>query len=119
MTPDIELLDLVFSYNWNNKLDCKAFTTIRLYNPAKHQIGVRVNIKLKSENRGIGTVTGVKIFMLHQLNEFIARIDTGYSKAECEKIILKMYPQIDFSKKQLVLLLIAKDDQKSSGIGSG
>lgn len=27
---------LNFSKNWNNKLDCKVFTTLRLHNPNKY-----------------------------------------------------------------------------------
>lgn len=98
-----------FSYNWNNKLDCKAFTTIRLYNPNKHFEGNQVNIWLKGGARGTGTIKAVKPFLLEKLNPFISYLDTGYSVEECRNIILKMYPSINFQTKQLALILIVKD----------
>lgn len=36
---------IAFSNNWNNKLDCLAFTTIRLYNPGKYVKGRVYKIK--------------------------------------------------------------------------
>lgn len=103
---------LSFSYNWNNKLDCKAFTTIRIYNPNKHVKGTKVAIWLKSESKGTGTIEEVKPFMLDQLNPFISYLDTGYSVEECRNVFLKMYPQIDFSVKKLALILIVKNKQE-------
>jgi hypothetical protein len=102
------MMDLIFSYNWNNKLDCNAFTTIRLYDPAKHQAGTEVQIKLKGQDKGVGTIKAVKVFMLDQLNDYIAYLDTGYDKQECENIIRRMYSNVDFKYKQLALLLIVK-----------
>ncbi|HMR84804.1 MAG TPA: hypothetical protein PKE30_16780 [Niabella sp.] len=100
---------LPFSYNWNNKLDCTAFTTIRIFNTEKHIEGIRVNAVLKGQSKGFGTIMSVKPFYLAQLNTFISYLDTGYSVEECRNIILKMYPKVDFAKQQLALLLIVKD----------
>lgn len=102
--------DLFFSYNWNNKLDCRAFTTIRLFNPGKHVVGARFRVMLKrTENKGQVTLTAVKPFLLEQLNPFIAFLDTGYSVEECRNIIEKMYPKIDFKTKRLALILLVKE----------
>ncbi|MBF7091118.1 hypothetical protein IUY40_06160 [Flavobacterium sp. ALJ2] len=38
---------LEFSTNWNNKLDCKCFTTIRIFNPAKHFRGNQFEVFCK------------------------------------------------------------------------
>lgn len=98
-----------FSYNWNNKLDCKAFTTIRIFNPAKHVVGNRVQAVLKGESKGEGTIMDVKPFLLEKLNPFMSYLDTGYSVEECRNIIVRMYPKIDFTTKQLAFILIVKD----------
>jgi len=37
-----------FSTNWNNKLDCRCFTTIRLKNPSKHKLNEVYAILLKN-----------------------------------------------------------------------
>jgi hypothetical protein len=103
--------DLFFSYNWNNKLDCKAFTTIRLFNPGKHVVGVKYRVMLKrTENKGVGVIRSVKPFLLEQLNPYISYLDTGYPVEECRNIILKMYPKIDFTTKKLALILIVKEN---------
>ena len=38
--------EIRFSYNWNNKLNCHSYTTIRIHNPSKYEINIRYN-KLK------------------------------------------------------------------------
>lgn len=103
------MLLLPFSYNWNNKLDCKAFTTIRIYNPTVHIPGTKVDPIFKGISKGIGKIMEVKPFHLANLNPYISYLDTGYSVEECKGIILKMYPKVDFNKKQLALILIVKD----------
>jgi|SRR5690606_20792256 len=99
--------DLSFSHNWNNKLDCRCFTTLRLLS-AKWSPGQQVNIKLKGESKGIGIIAAIRKLELNQINEYIARIDTGYSAKECKEIIRKMYPNVDFSEQLLGLMLIIK-----------
>lgn len=103
------MIDLKFSYNWNKKLDGKAFTTIRLYNPLKHQLGTPVRILLKDKDLGTGKFMGVNPFYLDALNPFMSYIDTGYSVAECQSIIRKMYPKVDFKITRCVMLLVVKD----------
>ena len=100
--------DIVFSYNWNNKLDNNAFTTLRLEDERKYYVGKEVNIKLKSQEYGNAIIRGVKPLMLSQINDYIAYLDTGYDAAECTNIIRRMYPQVDFTKKRLVLVLLVK-----------
>ena len=104
-------MDLIpFTYNWNNKLNCSAFTTIRIYNQTKHYVGNRVEITLKGSNeKRFGTIMAVKPFLLHHLTPFMSYLDTGYSVGECQKIISKMYPTIDLAKKQFAFILILKD----------
>ena len=96
---------LEFNYNWNNKLQCKVFTTIRLDNP-KYTEGVKYDIVLKGESLGNAEIIGVKKMFLKDINEYIAGIDTGYSEEECKNIIMKMYPNYDFSNKKLVFILL-------------
>lgn len=106
------MFDLKFSYNWNNKLDCTAFTTIRLFNSSKHKPEEKVNLLLKENPMGTGTIKSVRCFFLADLNEFVSYLDTGYSVAECQKIIHTMYPQVDFTKTHLALILIVKDKKE-------
>lgn len=102
--------DLKFSYNWNKKLDCKAFTTIRLSD--KYKIGDECQILLQvgknkiAEIKGVAVILDIREFALDSLNSFIAHIDTGYSVDECRKIIMRMYPDADWSTQKLKLILL-------------
>lgn len=81
-----------FSYNWNNKLDCKCFTTLRLSNHNKYRTGLEYEVHLKNQRIKNARIVEIKVFTLDKINEFISRIDTGYSKEETIKIINRMYP---------------------------
>lgn len=100
--------DLRFSYNWNNKLDCKCFTTIRLSD--KYKAGDEFKIILDTakdlEVKGTAEILAVKEFNLDNLNDFISYLDTGYSVDECRKIILRMYPKADWSTQKLKFILL-------------
>lgn len=109
MNPEIEI---PFSFNWNNKLDCLAFTTIRIYNPHKHVKGYRVKCILSKTKQFYGRIAEVKPFLLDKLNPYMAYLDTGYSVEECKALLLKMYPKIDFSVKHLAFILIVKEKQQ-------
>lgn len=95
-----------FSTNWNNKLDCKCFTTIRLHNDKKYVVGEIYDIYLNDEYRGPAKLLEKRKLHLQKINEFIARLDTGYSAAETKGILKKMYkkdnPLLDFNLFQYV-----------------
>lgn len=100
--------ELIFSYNWNNKLNNKYFTSIRmseLYMPGQEY---KIVIKEKGfvlKTLGVAKIMMIKELYLHQINEFIAGLDTGYGVDECKKIIMRMYPDTDWKQKQIKLIL--------------
>jgi len=100
------LKEIAFSYNWNNKLSCNCFTTIRLMNK-KYIVGETYQIVLKKKAIKIAEVVEIRNFKLSSLNEFIARLDTGYSKSDCEQIIRSMYRNIDFEQTMLSIILLS------------
>lgn len=95
-----------FSYNWNNKLENKAFTTIRLHNPTKYKTGETYDIQLNETPKGTATLTDKRTLRIEQLNEFICRIDTGYSQPETMEILKRMYKNIDPNRQFPTLCLI-------------
>ncbi|MFV8335189.1 hypothetical protein ACNQF7_03770 [Flavobacterium sp. RSP29] len=101
---------LEFSTNWNNKLDCKCFTTIRIYNPQKHFKDNQFEVFLQRKYKGKVVVLGVVKTYLDKLNDYVCYLDTGYNKAETVELLRKMYKakNIDFSKKQITILLLQK-----------
>lgn len=100
---------LKFSYNWNNKLDCKGFTTLRLSNRFKPDQEYR--IMLKGVRVCDARVVDVKRFLLHEINDWIAYIDTGYDANECKEIIKKMYKKYDINwrTKKLCWILFERN----------
>ena len=105
---------LTFSFNWNNKLDCNAFTTIRLRNDNKYYKGAKFITELiykgQVTNKGDVMVEEVKHFKIDKINEFVALLDTGYSRVDCIKTIQTMYKNIvpDWNKQDLSLILLVK-----------
>lgn len=59
------------------------------------------------------TVEIIKVtpFYLKDLPEITAYLDTGYSLEETKNIITRMYPDVDFSTKQLAIILLKKLDE--------
>ncbi len=100
--------EITFSYNWNNKLNCNAFTTLRIEQPNKYIVGADYHIVLKKEQIAVARIVNIKSFFLKDLNEFIAYLDTGYSLDKCRQIILNMYPNVNFLQKRLSLILLLK-----------
>ena len=105
----MEALNISFSYNWNNKLDCNAFTTIRLFQPDKHKVDMPVSCILKGAKKCDGSIKKVKVFLLAEMTDYMAWLDTGYDKEKTIKIIKRMYSSVDFNTKQLAFILIVKD----------
>ena len=100
---------LEFSYNWNGKLNGKAFTSIRLWNEKKYVQGREYVVYLKDFRRGRVKLISIKRMRLNNINEHIARLDTGYSAIECRDIIRKMYKnrQVNWETQYLAYLLFA------------
>lgn len=87
--------EIKFSYNWNNKLDCKAFTTLRLHNPNKYKKGEEYKVFLKEEELVPVVIAGIRVIPFKDINDYIARLDTGYSLEECRKIIKRMFKHVE------------------------
>lgn len=101
---------LQFSYNWNCKLDCQNFTTLRLRNAIKFEVGKCFEVWLKGEYKGQARIVDVKHVLLEQISEWIARLDTGYDAEKCKELIRAMYKTkgVDWSKQQLAYVLLEK-----------
>jgi hypothetical protein len=107
---------IVFSHNWNNKLNNDALTTIRLRNDAKYQIGHEYYINLKENNRntnkGLYRCASLAHFRISQLNIFMAYIDTGLPPDKAKNLIQCFYknynPPIDWNTQELSFILLVK-----------
>jgi len=105
MQQDLKTID--FSTNWNNKLANRAFTTIRLKNTAKYKIGEMYSITLNKKPLATRKILDIRTFVLSELNEWICRIDTGYSLPQTIEMMKKMYPQLIERTTPFYLILLA------------
>lgn len=82
---------LEFSTNWNQKLNCDAFTTIRIWH---REIGKHVHV-VPNKSTGIepfdAVVVVCKQFSIGALTDGMSYIDTGYCADETRKIMQTMY----------------------------
>ena len=99
---------LEFSYNWNRaKLDCAVFTTLRL--SGRFNVGDKVEVWERDKIRGIGEVIGkIRLESIDKISEWIAYLDTGYSKEECQNIIKRMYQKIQNWENQPIYYYLIK-----------
>jgi len=105
--------EIKFSTNWNNKLDCNYFTTLRLSD--RFKIGGKYPVLLKKKQIGTGEIMAKKYLYLKQINDYIAYLDTGYNATKCKEILRTMYKNklIDWNNQQIVLYLIRLERQNN------
>lgn len=103
-----------FSTNWNNKLNNKAFSTIRIHNPKKYIIGNAYNIELNGISKGIATLHEKRILSIDKLNNFICYLDTGYSKAQTIGILQKMYKNLNLKNVLFDFCLLVYNQQSET-----
>lgn len=84
-----------FSTNWNNKLECKNFTTIRLSHRLVHHSTILVRYQNKYK---VCKKIDQKTLKISQFNDWICRLDTGYDVNTTIEILEKMY-KFDHTKE--------------------
>ncbi|MFZ4402100.1 MAG: hypothetical protein ACOYO1_18870 [Bacteroidales bacterium] len=106
MQPNI----LNFNTNWNNKLQCNYFTSIRLHNKNRFE-GLKVMIQLKNECIHTETIVKIENCTLSQIGDRTAYLDTGYNRDGFVSIFHTMYKNknIDWDKQILDVLMIKRD----------
>jgi hypothetical protein len=111
-----QLPNLDFTYNWNGKLWNNNFTTIRLANPVKYYVGKQFVCRLvhKQKDRPPDILQNVEIVSIKgltipKINDWIARLDTGYPEAEAQNLIRTMYKYrvADIETHPLFLIMLS------------
>ena len=95
-------MDIIkFNKNWNQKLCCDNYTTIRLHSN-KFFVGnvLETVCKIKDENRNTeirekAKVVFVKSYRLNEIPEEVFWTDCGLSKQHAIEMIEKMYSKYD------------------------
>jgi len=96
---------LKFSMNWNNKLNCAAFTTLRRHVDGRFVPGTDVLVVYKDKIIGTARVMDVRIIGFAQIGRYTAFLDTGYDLPETLNLVRLMYGA-DAEQKQYDLVLL-------------
>ncbi len=89
--PQRPLETLVFSADWNKKLGCQYYTTIRLNNPSKYMVGKKLKVMLGRRLHHIAEVACISEITLGRVSEAMAFIDAGLDLPKFKTLITKMY----------------------------
>lgn len=85
---------LDFSTNWNGKLHCKIWHTLR--RSARFEIGDKTEVTINGKLLGVAKcISKIRYDNAEQIPETICILDTGYSKSETQTILKKMYAYSD------------------------
>jgi hypothetical protein len=102
-----------FQRNWNNKLNCDYFTSIRM-NGAKYQLGKTLKLFLHQNgvyrNMGNVKVVEAKPIRMHQLNRSMTLLDAGLEIDKFKEMLWFMYKDRvpDLDKVEFVFLILEK-----------
>jgi len=99
-----------FSFNFNNKLRNRSFTTIRLFNEKKYKPGELHAIILKTKDNvvtlyGEAEVVESRKIYGRDFNEFIAQIDIGHSLDKLKFLLETIYRGEDIDNTAFSLVL--------------
>ena len=86
-----------FSQDWNEKLSCNSFSTIRLKNTSKYVKGEKYLIMLKIpgsgvyESLGVATLVGSSNFTLDQISASMSYLDADMPATNLRSMLHTMY----------------------------
>lgn len=83
--------NILFSKNWNGKLGNDFFTTIRLFNPSKYQLGELYNICLGAKGEFSAKCVALNNLKTKQIPSFLTYTDAGLSKKQFVELMQRMY----------------------------
>lgn len=84
-----QIQDLEFSSNFNNKLSCPCFSTLRV--SGRFSVGQRVRVCLKTKVMGYAVCRYRRQISFGAINDAMAFLDTGYNAEKCRSILFNMY----------------------------
>lgn len=85
---------LKFNKNWNGKLCCDHFTTLRLHNPDKFYKNAKFQTVTQTPSgvvRSFSQCVHVSTFLLDNIPEAIFLVDCGLRKEDAIQMIEQMY----------------------------
>ncbi len=106
-------VQIKFAHNWNNKLECKLFTTIRNWRKDKEEyykacIGHIFDVMLSNNKIGEAVLRGAFVEDIQDIPVLILMLDTGMTSIPD---ILKLFKKFGVEEKVIVLLFERKENE--------
>lgn len=108
-----------FKTNWNNKLDCKYYTTFRFYNKGQLQKGDLVRCQLIENHKVVKDEVKQVYFIakstLMEVNPWLCYLDTGYGYVSFINMVQTMYKKynVDWKKQLFAFYLLGEIKQEN------
>ncbi|TKB96869.1 hypothetical protein [Pedobacter cryophilus] len=80
-----------FCHNWNLKLICKNWSTIRLKDEVKFQLNHAYDIEINDEIFGECVCVYIKHFKFSDISEPLFRLDMGLNQTDGRKMLKHLY----------------------------
>lgn len=111
-----ETIKLSFTQDWNHKLGCDAFGTVRL-DSEKYQPGRRYAVWLKDELLGTAECVAVYRLKLAEITDRLAYFDVGKPASYLRALLERMYAKqgITWEHQQLAHVLLVWIDRAKAG----
>lgn len=94
---------LKFSRNWNNKLACDRFTTIRRKDMLLHET---VEVLLEEEKIFTAQIIQKYKIKFSEINDFMASIDVGMSAPKLKEILKRLYSKDNIQEDSIFFLYV-------------
>lgn len=96
-------LILHFAQNFNQKLNCEYFTSIR---PKRdiYEIGAKMDIFCQNHFLKKATIISIKTLTLDELDDWTAFLDAGMNKDELKTLLTNFYPEAEKLLFNILLL---------------
>lgn len=109
----LSLKSIHFSYNWNHKLNCQSFSTVRLWNEEKYQlldlfeVTVKENAQHPKVSLGIARLQVINKFLLHKVTPGISFLDANLTVIDFQQLVKTMYKNkgINFKEHPMCFLV--------------
>ncbi len=102
---------LKFSYNWNNKLGCKYYTTIRAAVEERYYLGKFFAVDLNGVHVHVAQVEDTWLKDIENLTDYDCFLDTGYNAQETKAILRKMHHLQPRQSFNLLIILLKVTNQ--------
>lgn len=108
-----------FNNNWNKKLDCDYFTTIRLYSEDKFDYYYNlfekredIAILLKDKEKCIAKIVDIEVRLMRDIPDFSVMVDVGTDRMTFDNLMSSMYskkPEWNANFTRMIILTIRKE----------